>query len=79
MICKRSNGIRDIDAANEELALPVRMRGVGALGISQAPTSGCLLREGFEANLNRKFRVVPADEKDAHRPLPKETRLSDPV
>jgi len=58
------NGIRDIDAANEELALPVRMRGVGALGISQAPTSDCLLRAGFEADLNRKFRVVPAEEKD---------------
>ena len=27
--------------------------------------------------MNRKFKVVPAEEKDAHRPLPKETRLSD--
>ena len=35
------------------------------------------LRGGYEAGLNRKFAVPPAEEQDAHRSLPKGLYLKD--
>jgi len=35
------------------------------------------LRKGFEADLNRKFSVLPVEEEDAHRPVSKELHLKD--
>lgn len=46
-------------------------------GILEIDPANQLLREGFEAHLNRKFAVPPAEEQDAHRPLSKEINLSD--
>jgi len=58
---ERRNGVFQ-DRLVKELNLKV---------IREIDAANCFLREGYEACLNRKFAVPPAEEQDAHRLLPK--------
>lgn len=45
-------------------------------GINTIIGANALLDNGFVADLNRRFAVLPADPKDAHRPLPRNLDLA---
>jgi len=64
---ERKNGVYQ-----DRLVKELKLQGIGEIDAANR-----FLREGFEADLNRKFAVPPADEQDAHRPLSKELHLRD--